>query len=129
MLPAEWIYARYFLASGVALATDIGIYLLLLRLGVGPVPSAVCGYGAGVIVHWVLSSRFVFSSGHDLKGAGRWRAKALFLATAVMGIAVTAGTVALAVSQGLAPVAAKLIAIAVSFNLTYVSRRWLVFPS
>jgi putative flippase GtrA len=129
MLRAEGTYARYFLASAVALATDMGTYLALLRLGVSPVPSAVSGYAVGVIVHWLLSSRFVFGSGHQMKGTRRWRAKALFAATAAMGIAVTAGIVALAVSQGLAPVAAKLIAIAVSFNVTYVSRRWLVFPS
>lgn len=129
MLPSHWIYARYLLASGVALTSDMGTYVLLLRLGGSPVSSAVLGYAAGIIVHWLLSTRFVFSRSSSLKGSERWQAKMLFALTAAMGLAVTAGIVALGIQAGLPPIPAKLVAIAVSFNVTYVARRWLVFPA
>lgn len=124
-----WTYARYVFASAAALAADLGIYVLLLSAGIDAVAAAVAGYSLGVAVHWLLSTRLVFRRSGDMKGGERWRAKVLFALTAVVGVGTTAGVVALCVYEGLSPLLAKLIAIAVSFNVTYVLRRWLVFAS
>ena len=129
MIVASNIYVRYVLASAAALALDMAAYLLLLKAGVAPVASSVAGDGAGVVMHWLLSTRFVFLRSAAMKGPYRLEAKVLFVLTAILGLAVTAVTVALSVSQGATPVAAKVVAIAVSFNVTYLARRFVVFSA
>jgi len=122
-------YIRYGLASVVALGADIGLFMLLLRGGVGPAPAAALGYAAGILVHWLISSRLVFAGDAAPRGSRRMRQKGLFVVSALIGLALTTAIVTLASRIGLMPLAAKGIAVMVSFQLTYMLRKSVVFAA
>ncbi|WP_226699624.1 GtrA family protein [Qipengyuania gaetbuli] len=118
---------RYVLASVGALAVDMGSFLALLAMGLTAPLSAAAGYSAGIVVHWILSSRAVFQDGVASKGAGRGRQKLLFIGSALVGLALTTGIVALGEYLGFDPRAAKLAAVIASFTVTYMLRKMVVF--
>lgn len=129
MLLSDPSLVRYPLASAAALAFDGGAFVSLLALGVDPVLATLAAYGSGVAVHWLLSTRFVFSQSSKLTGAARSLAKLLFILTAILGLAVSGVTVSWSISLGAGPVTAKAIAVIASYIVTYVSRRQFVFPA
>src|SRR3546814_20807596 len=84
----RWL--NYLLASGLALGSDAGLFLLLLDAGLSPVTASAPGYCAGLLVHWVVSGRLVFADGAPARGTGeRHRPKLLFVGSALVGLAVT----------------------------------------
>ncbi|MFM9978426.1 MAG: GtrA family protein [Sphingomonadaceae bacterium] len=119
-------YLRYVGVSAGALAVDISVYLGALHVGVAAVAAAAIGYLVGVSFHWILSSRLVFDDVAQ-HGLARTRQKALFLTSALVGLGLTIVIVALATRFGVDPRLAKLGAIAVSFQATYMLRRRIVF--
>lgn len=122
----RWI--NYLLASALALGSDAGLFLLLLDAGLAPVPASATGYCAGILVHWLISSRLVFADGAAARGTGeRHRQKLLFVGSAVVGLAVTTAIVGGGSALGVDPRLAKLVAIIVSFQTTYLLRRHIVF--
>lgn len=119
---------NYLLASVLALGSDAGLFLLLLDAGLAPVAASAVGYCAGILVHWMVSSRLVFADGTAARGTGeRHRQKMLFVASALVGLAVTTAIVGTGSALGLDPRLAKLVAIVVSFQTTYLLRRHIVF--
>lgn len=122
----RWL--NYLLASGLALGSDAGLFLLLLDSGLSPMAASAVGYCAGILVHWLVSSRLVFADGAAARGTGeRHRQKLLFVGSALIGLAVTTAIVGTATAFGLDPLLAKLAAIVVSFQTTYLLRRHIVF--
>ena len=122
----RWL--NYLLASGLALGSDAGLFLLLLDGGLSPVAASAVGYCAGILVHWLISSRLVFADGTAARGTGeRHRQKLLFVGSAFIGLAVTTAIVGSGSALGLDPRLAKLAAIVVSFQTTYLLRRHIVF--
>ncbi len=122
----RWL--NYLLASGLALGSDAGLFLLLLDAGLSPISASAVGYCAGILVHWLVSSRLVFADGAAARGTGeRHRQKLLFVGSALIGLAVTTAIVGTATAFGLDPRLAKLAAIVVSFQTTYLLRRHIVF--
>lgn len=119
-------YLRYIAVSGGALGVDLGAYFVMLHAGVAAALAAAIGYLAGVVVHWILSSRLVFDDVAE-RGLARTKQKALFLTSAFIGLGITVAIVALATRFGLDPRLAKLVAVAVSFQTTYLLRRNIVF--
>lgn len=119
-------YVRYLLASVGALGVDLGLFLLLLRLGASGAAAAALSYCAGIVAHWMLSSRAVFQDRVG-EGAARTRQKLMFGISALVGLAVTTGIVALGARLGFDPRLMKLLAIGVSFQLTYLLRTAVVF--
>ena len=119
-------YIRYIAVSGGALGVDLGSYLIGLSMGIAAALAAAIGYLAGVVVHWILSSRLVFDDVAE-SGLARTKQKALFLTSAFIGLGLTVAIVAVATRSGLDPRVAKLIAVAVSFQTTYILRRTIVF--
>lgn len=122
------LYARYLVASAVALGIDVASFVLLLQMKVPAVPASIAGYTLGLGIHWLLSSRLVFAQQTAVAGAERLRQKLLFIASALAGLAITAAIVGWAVQWGVDPSLAKLAAIGVSFQATYLLRRTIVFP-
>ena len=118
---------RYVLASVGALAVDMGSFLALLSLAVPAAAASALGYGLGIVAHWLLSSRAVFSDGVAVRGPLRTRQKALFVGSAMIGLALTIAIVGLADLSGIDPRLAKLVAIAVSFAVTWMLRSKIVF--
>ncbi|WP_052322691.1 GtrA family protein [Novosphingobium sp. MBES04] len=120
-------FVRYALVSLAALAVDMGVFLALLPLGVPATLAAVLGYVAGILAHWLASSRMIFADRLAAKGAGRLRQQSGFLASALVGLGVTAATVWLCGLAGWDPRLSKLAAIVLSFQLTWLLRKHFVF--
>ena len=121
------VLVRYILASVGALAVDMGTFLALLSAGIPPVAASAVGYGIGIMVHWILSSRKVFADHVAPGGMERTRQKAMFVISALIGLGVTTMIVGGASAAGLDPRVAKLCAIVVSFAVTWLLRKRVVF--
>lgn len=126
---ADLRLVRYALASVGALAVDIGSFLALLALGVTAAAASATGYGLGIAAHWLLSSRAVFTDSVAARGPRRTRQKALFVVSAMIGLALTTAIVGLGDIAGIDPRIAKVAAIAVSFAVTWLMRNKVVFRS
>jgi putative flippase GtrA len=121
------IYIRYIATSAGALGVDMALFMALLTGGIAPWLASSIGYSAGIIVHWLLSSRAVFTQARSSKGGERQRQKALFVASALVGLTLTTAIVGLGHALGLDARLAKIVAIAVSFQATYLLRKRIVF--
>jgi putative flippase GtrA len=122
-------YVRYGIGSVLALGSDLALFMIMLRLGILPVAASALGYGLGIVVHWLVSSRFVFTDGTASTGPARTRQKGLFLGSALIGLGITTGIMTVAGMIGLLPIAAKLVAIIISFQATYALRKAVVFTA
>lgn len=120
-------FVRYILASVAALAVDMGCFLALLASGSGPIAASAIGYGAGIAAHWLLSSRAVFTGHVAPQGQARTWQKALFVVSALAGLALTTAIVGAGADAGIDPRLAKLVAIGVSFAATWLMRSRIVF--
>jgi putative flippase GtrA len=118
---------RYLIASALALGVDMGTFLVLLGLGIWPAPAAAGGYALGIVAHWLISSRKVFADGVAARGPQRTRQKAMFVVSALIGLALTTIIVGSATLAGIDPRLAKLAAIATSFATTWLLRTRIVF--
>ena len=121
------VLVRYLGASVIALGCDMASFLALLELGLAPGPAAAAGYGLGILVHWLVSSRKVFGDSVARHGAARTRQKELFVVSALIGLAVTTLIVGAGSMLGLDPRLAKLVAVGASFTVTWLLRDVVVF--
>lgn len=124
---ADIVFLRYLAASALALGVDMGTFLALLSLGAPAAAAAAVGYALGMVAHWLASSRAVFTAGVAEHGPERSRQKALFVGSALAGLAVTTTIVGGGTALGLDPRLAKLAAIGASFVLTWLLRERVVF--
>ncbi|MBB5984152.1 GtrA family protein [Sphingobium lignivorans] len=120
-------YMRYGVASLAALVCDVGLFVLFLHAGLTPALAAALGYGIGIAVHWLMSSRLVFPDCAAPPGPERLRQQGLFVGSALAGLALTTVIVSLGHLLGLLPIFAKLMAIVISFQVTWLLRRSIVF--
>lgn len=118
---------RYLFASVGALAVDVGAFLALLQLGMWAAGASAVGYILGIVAHWLMSSRAVFVGNVAERGTARTKQKALFVVSAMVGLALTTGIVWSGDVSGFDPRLAKLVAIAVSFTATWLLRSRVVF--
>lgn len=116
-------FVRYLLASVCALSADMGLFLLLDHTGVVPMLAAFAGYVAGLFVHWLLSSRFVFTLGTRPTHAQR----AAFVGSALVGLAITMALVGGMTAMGVPAAIAKTAAVVSSFLAVYAIRRYGIF--
>ena len=123
------LYVRYVVVSAIALAVDLGCFSLLIAGGTAAAAASAIGYSVGILVHWTISSRAVFIGRIAVHGVARSRQQALFLISALIGLGLTVGIVGLGTAIGIEPHLAKGLAIAASFQATYLMRRHVVFRS
>lgn len=122
------LFLRYVAVSIAALATDMIVFLLLLEASVPSVAASAIGYSAGILAHWILSSRKVFHDRVSEKGtSARMQQKAMFFASALLGLLMTVAIVGVGTALGTDPRLAKVIAIIISFLLTYALRNIVIF--
>lgn len=121
--------SRYTLVSAVALGLDFLVFLMLTHgAGLKASTAGAIGYSAGLLLHFALSSRFVFDARATDKS--RVRLFAEFAASGLVGIAITSIVIALTVDvAGLVPVVGKACAVVVSFASVFVLRRTIVFAA
>lgn len=120
-------YLRYLFASTVSLSADLLVFISAIHVGIPAVSSAVAGYMSGLVIHWLMSSRFVFLGAIRPSGAERSRQKLLFIASALAGLGITTSVVGWGLRWGIDPRATKLIALCISFQATYLIRSKVVF--
>lgn len=120
-------YTRYIVASAGALGLDLALFLAAIHLGVAPFLAAAIGYGAGIGAHWLLSSRAVFTGRLAARGSARRQQQMLFLGSALIGLAITTAIVGVGDALHVDPRLAKLVAIGIAFQTTYLLRRRFVF--
>lgn len=120
-------FVRYMLASVGALAVDLGSFLAMLSLGVAAVGASALSYSFGILAHWLLSSRTVFHETVAERGIERTKQKAMFVISALLGLALTTAIVGGADMMGIDPRPAKLVAVGASFLLTWLLRSKIVF--
>ncbi|AXU20788.1 GtrA family protein (plasmid) [Novosphingobium sp. THN1] len=118
---------RYLLASVGALAVDIGSFLALLAMGTAPVIASASGYSLGIVAHWLLSSRTVFTDTVAAERGARTRQKALFVGSALVGLALTTLIVGAGTSAGLDPRHTRIVAVLFSFTASWLLRKRIVF--
>lgn len=124
---ASFTYGRYVVASAAALGVDMAAFLLLLQAGLPAMATSTLAYLAGIAVHWLLATRFVFDDARAVSGAERTRKKGLFVGTALIGLTLTTLIVGAGTRLGLDPRLAKIIAVGISFQANWLARRALVF--
>ena len=122
-------FLRYLAASVGALAVDVGAFLAAMAVGMAAGPASALGYSLGILAHWLLSSRAVFQDSVAERGRARTRQKALFVISALVGLALTTMIVALADYASIDPRLGKAAAIVVSFAATWLVRSRIVFQS
>lgn len=124
---ADIVLFRYLIASALALGVDLGAFLALLHFNLAATPAATLGYSLGIGAHWLLSSRAVFTQRVARRGPERTRQKALFVLSALLGLSLTTLVVGFGTRQGVDPRLAKLAAIALSFTVTWLLRKNVIF--
>lgn len=117
------MFARYLLASICALGSDFILFLTLDHHGATPMIAALGGYAVGLIVHWIVSIRFVF----DLDGRPTHAQRIGFVISAAVGLGITLSLVGALSAVGTAPAVAKLLAVPVSFLSVYAIRKYGIF--
>ncbi|MFA6219995.1 MAG: GtrA family protein [Erythrobacter sp.] len=120
-------FLRYIVASGGALAVDMGSFIALLQTGLDPAIASAIGYSLGIAAHWLMSSRAVFAGHVAERGIARTRQKALFVGSALAGLALTTAIVGAGDALGFDPRLAKLVAVGASFIVTWLMRSHIVF--
>jgi putative flippase GtrA len=120
--------ARYLVVSAVALGCDLSVYALSLKASLAAPAAGALGYGGGLAVQYVLSAFWVFP---DPVGRRRTQATlAKFVATGLLGLALTSGLIGTLTGAGLCGAyAAKIVAIAVSTVTVFAVRRAYVFAA
>lgn len=121
--------ARYMVASTAGTIIDLSGFLLLLAAGAPAVASAAASYCLGMVLHWFISSRFVFADRLAGPGLARGGQQALFALSALAGLAVTAGVVGAFEHAGADPRIGKLLAMALSFACVFLIRLTWVFKA
>jgi putative flippase GtrA len=124
-IAARFTFLRYLLASLCALSGDMLLFLALLRLEIPPAAAGAVGYIGGLLLHWLISVRFVFTSVRRPTHGQRLG----FAMSAGVGLAITTGLIGALGAAGLAPALAKLFAIPVSFLSVYAIRKYGVFAA
>jgi len=119
--------ARYLAAGVIALCADTAFLMALVRVGVSPTWAAAAGFTLGIAVNWLVASRLMFADGIAAPGPERRRQLVIFVATAMVGMALTMAIVGGGAAMGISVHGAKLIAVGVSFVVTTGMRHVLVF--
>jgi putative flippase GtrA len=118
---------RYMLASAIALGADLGSFFMMYSLGAFVPAAYAASYSLGILIHWVISSRLVFADAVAERGVARTRQKAMFVVSALLGLALTTAIGSLAVNAGVHPIVGKMMAVVASFALTWLLRSKVVF--
>ena len=119
---------RYLLASVVALALDFGLlWLLTSRLGLHYLTSSAISYSAGAVLHYAISVRLVF---RERRVSDRRKEFLGFFAIGLMGLAANQLVMRAAVEVlEQSYLIGKVAAVGVSFILTFVMRRAVLFTA
>ena len=116
---------RYFAASLVALAVDAGLLAVGVRaFGAMPWAAGAVSYAVGLVIVYLLSTRWVFRSRAVSDARGEFIAFALL---GVVGLLLNSVTLYAATACGLSLTLAKGLSAGVGFVANFVTRKVLLF--
>ncbi|HRK18515.1 MAG TPA: GtrA family protein [Hyphomicrobiaceae bacterium] len=116
----------YTIVSAIALGVDIAIFTGLTAAGTKARWAGVIGYAVGLVLHYILSSRYVFDTTGSTKSTLRRFGE--FVVSGLVGIAITWTIIAIAVDvMHLPPMVGKIAAVGVAFIVVFLLRRGIVF--
>ncbi|MGE0055869.1 MAG: GtrA family protein [Hyphomicrobium sp.] len=120
---------RYACVSALALGLDFTVFLLLTHFSaMSPATAGATGYSLGLVLHYVLSVRFVFDADASLKT--RRRLFGEFVASGLFGVFATWAVIHLATGTlGMGSVPAKGLAVIISFAAVFIIRRSIIFAA
>ena len=119
---------RYGLVSVAALGCDFVVFLALTKAGLLPAIAGMAGYAVGLVLHFMLSTVFVFDTSASNKT--RTRLFGEFAVSGGAGLVLTAAVITLMTQRlGADPVIAKITAVLVSFVVVFLLRRTVVFAT
>jgi putative flippase GtrA len=121
-------FLLYTVVSAIAWLVDVAVlYFAAMSLGMPHYLSAAIGYTVGLLVHYLLSVRFVFVY---RKMAGQWRSEALvYLLTGLLGVVLSAAIVHAGSLLGLPLIISKVIATVITFVAVFAVRKIVLFTS
>lgn len=116
----------YTAVSALAWLVDVAVlFFAAMQLNMPHYLAAATGYTVGLMVHYVLSVRYVFVY---RRMAGQWRTElVLYFLTGLLGIALSAGIVHVGSLFGLPLIVSKLIATGVTFVVVFAVRKITLF--
>lgn len=118
-------FGKYLLSSGLALGLDMGIYSLALALSLPLGMAAAMGFGGGLLLVYLLSTRWVFRE-HSLED--RNQEFLIFAGVGFAGLLLTEALLWLFVRRlGLEPHLSKLMAAIAVFLFNFGARKALLF--
>jgi hypothetical protein len=120
----RWHWGRavhYGLVSGVGLALDVALFLVLVRAGAGPFAANLVSSGSALTFVYLGSVRRVFRyDGHFIVPLF-----AAYVLYHVCGTVVVSGVISAVVHAGIAPAMAKVGILPVTFITNYAFMSWL----
>lgn len=118
---------RYFAASLAALLLDAGLLFVGARaLGLAIWLAGALAYGAGLVLIYQLSIRWVFANRTSRDGCSEFM---VFAMLGILGLVLNSATLFAATSLGLALPLAKAVSATIGFVANFVSRKLLLFSS
>jgi putative flippase GtrA len=116
----------YTIVSAVALAVDLVLFTALTRGGMRAAVAGLCGYSVGLVLHYILSVRFVFEARSQDKSTVRQFIE--FVVSGLIGLAITWLIIAVATEWlHLPALIGKIGAVGTSFIVVFLLRRGIVF--
>lgn len=120
--------SRYTVVSAMALGLDFTVYLALAGGAYRAAFAGIVAYAVGMLLHFSLSTRYVFKRRSVSKSDARLFTE--FLISGVAGLAITAVVIAIMTDGlGFSALAGKVCAVVLSFMAVFVLRRSVVFSS
>ncbi|HRN88228.1 MAG TPA: GtrA family protein [Hyphomicrobium sp.] len=117
---------RYTGVNAASVAVDYTIFLSLMKLAGMPVLASTIGHAVAFSLNYVLSRKLVFGTAGEHKGEQRLFAE--FMATGLLGLALTASITAAGIYlMDFEPIVAKTVAMLITFVTLYIIRSRLVF--
>ncbi len=116
----------YTIVSAVALSVDLILFTGLTRSGMRAAAAGLVGYSVGLVLHYILSVRFVFeTNGSDKSNVRRFTE---FVASGLIGLAITWLIIGVATEWlHLPALIGKVGAVGTSFIVVFMLRRGIVF--
>ncbi|MDX2204306.1 MAG: GtrA family protein [Hyphomicrobiaceae bacterium] len=119
--------ASFALVGALSTALDVALFWALTRAGVHPLLANVVSYCSVGALNYCLNARLTFAGrGEASTGVGSWRRILAFTAVKAVALALSTGTLALALVV-LPPLAAKGVSIIVTFGVSFLLSSRLVF--
>lgn len=116
----------YTVVSAIALGVDLAVFTGLTAAGTKARWAGVIGYAIGLVLHYILSSRYVFDTTGSTKSTLRRFVE--FVVSGGVGIAITWSIIAIAVDfLHLPALLGKIAAVGVAFIVVFLLRRGIVF--